>query len=435
MRIKKLCAIMLLGVVLVNLATAFCESVLNQPTAYILNPPTVPEAPTLQHEYMNILLLGVDYGIKTGGTGKADIHNCHTDSIIMVSLDRTDKRISLISFPRDTLTYVPGVNGIYKLNAAFNCSDSVEQGLQRTSDTIAWLMGGIRPDHYVLITPELVTHIIDAIDGLDIDVLTGFHVGKSIKYEKGFQHLDGQGVTDYARLRKSANQDSNDYGRTERQRQVLTALFEKVTDNLDYVYDILDVIVENFGSLFYSDLSVADIVDMLPLAEELSGGRMDNYVMDGELAFAMRYWNFSFIDQKKRQETMRTVYGVDVPRLTLISHVYVNYLYKYGFETVKAVRVADRLVAWAKENGFDGSELAEVEKAKENAIQALSDVDDKRKSEDINKVEKRKSTLKQKITALKNACGYPQKLNYEITEDDKFYLDPDINEYYQVDWR
>ena len=79
--------------------------------------------------------------------------------------------------------------------------------------------------------------------------------------------------------------------------------------------------------------------------------------------------------------------------------------------------------------------MAAVEKARENAVEALSKVDDKRKSEDINKVEKRKSTLKQAITALKNACGYPQKLDFSINENDKFYLDPDINQYYQVDWR
>ena len=432
---KKLCAIVLFAVIMVGYTMVVGETSSNQRTAYILEPPTVPEEPALKHDFLNILLLGVDYGIKTGGTGKTDIHNCHTDSIIMVALDRTEKKISLVSFPRDTLTYIPGINGIYKLNAAFNCSESVEEGLTRTNDTISWLMGGIRPDHYIMITPELVVKIGDAIGGLDIDVLTAFHVGNEKKYQKGMQHLDGEGISDYARLRRSANQNSNDYGRTERQRQVLTALFEKVSKNTDYVYDILDVVVENYSSLFYSDLSVADMLDMLPLAEELSDGNIVTYAMDGELTYAMRYWHFSFIDQKKRQEIIRSIFGVDVPRLTLISHVYANYLYKYGFETVKAIRVADRVTEWAKKNGFDGQELAAVEKARENAVEALSKVDDKRKSEDINKVEKRKSTLKQAITALKNACGYPQKLDFSINENDKFYLDPDINQYYQVDWR
>ncbi len=435
MKTKRLCAILVLLIVITSISTGLGDGTSDPQVEYILNPPTVPTAPALQHEYIKILLLGADYGVPTGGTGKVDIHNCHTDSIIMAVLDRTVNKISLISFPRDTLTYIPGVYGIYKLNAAFNCSDSVTEGLERTKDTVTWLMGGIRPDHCVLITPELVVKIGDAIGGLDIDVLTSFRVGSLRKYEKGMQHLDGQGIADYARLRRSANQNNNDYGRTERQRQVLTALFEKVKGNIDYVYDILDVVVEEFNNLFYSDLSVADILDMLPLAEELSNGSISTYVLDGELTFAMRYWNFSFIDQKKRQETIRSIFGVDVPRLTLISHVYANYLFKYGFETVKAIRVADRVTVWAKENGFGGEELGAVEKARENAIKALSNVDDKRKSDDINKVEKRKSSLKQATTALKNECNYPYKLDYEIVEQDKFYLDQDINEYYQVDWR
>ncbi|MBQ4434994.1 MAG: hypothetical protein II879_02770, partial [Clostridia bacterium] len=86
----------------------------DESTAYILNPPTLPEEPATKHEFINVLMVGVDYGILTSGRGKEDIKNCHTDSVIMAAFDMTAGKVNLISIPRDTLTYVPGVHGVYK---------------------------------------------------------------------------------------------------------------------------------------------------------------------------------------------------------------------------------------------------------------------------------------------------------------------------------
>ena len=205
------------------------EPLYDETTAYILNAPVPPEKPGMAHDIVNILMIGVDYGILTSGRGKEDIKNCHTDCVMMIALDRTAKRISLISIPRDTITYVPGVHGVYKLNNAFNCAGTLEEGIQSTVNTVTWLMGGIRPDHYLLITPHLVELIGDAIGGLDIDVEMRYTGHSGTPYQKGFQHLNGVGIMDYSRARKNATVNNNDYGRTNRQRVVMTALIEKVS--------------------------------------------------------------------------------------------------------------------------------------------------------------------------------------------------------------
>ena len=411
-------------------ASSFADS--TPGVAYILEPPTVPEEPKLKHEFMNILLLGVDYGIKTGGIGKSDIHNCHTDTIIFVAMDLTDKKISLISFPRDTLTYVPGVLGLYKLNAAFNCSQNVQEGLKKTCETIAYWMGGIQPDHYVLITPELVRQIGDAIDGLDINVLTDFEGYQDFKH--GLQHLDGAGIMSYARTRKKAKIDPTDYGRTQRQRQILTAMFEKVSGHLDYVYDILDVIVDNYDEQFFSDMSVFDLWDLLPLADQLAEGSIKSYVMDGTLDMAMKHYRLNFVDQKKRRETIRTIFGVDVPKTLLTTRRYGNYLYKKGFEIVKAIRVCDRVTAWAVDAAYTGEALSAAQTLRDETVKTFSAIDDLVNTTASSRAEKKKSALIKAVKELAAACNYPDELDFGIARGDWFNYDPDINEYYEYDW-
>ena len=400
---------------------------------YILQPPIVPEEPATEHDIMSILFLAADNGLgMSGGVKKTDLRNCHTDSIILIAVDLTDKKVSLISFPRDTLTYIPGVKGLYRINGAFNCSSSIKEGLERTRTTVAYLMGGIWPDHYVLVTPDLVVKAGDAIGGLDIDVKTGFHVGKEIQYQRGMQHLDGAGIRDYAKLRKSANTNNNDIGRTERQRQILTALFEKIKSNTDYAYEILDVIVESFDQDIYSDLNVADILDMLPIIDSFGNGRINSYVMDGELALSMMHHNLNFINQNKRQQTIKNVYGVEVPKLLLNSRGYANYLYKHGFDVVKTIRVCDQVTSWAVQNSYDGELLARAKQLCDETVEAFSLIDDKLEKKQTNRVEKKKEALQNAVIKLAKDCGYMDDISFEA--EDWFNRDPYINEFYQYDW-
>ena len=432
--VSLLLALMLMMPAISAIAAENEKGLYDENTAYILNPPTPPEEPEFEHEFINILMLGVDYAVLTSGLGKEDIKNCHTDSVMMIAIDLTDNKVNMISIPRDTLTYVPGAYGVYKLNAAINCAPTFEEGIQTAQNTVSWLLGGIRPDHYVVIAPHLVEQIGDAIGGMDMDVDMSYlgHSGRT--YEKGFQHLDGAGIMDYARARRNATKDNNDYARTNRQRIVLNKIFEKVKGNTDLVYDILDVVVENFDSYFFSDMSVADLMEMLPIAEEVVSGSLNGYEMSGELTMAMMYFNSSFFDQQKRQEIIREVYGVDIPVQRLNSRGYLNYLFKNGFDAVKAIRVGSRIIDWAQKASFSGDALNHAVESRKNLIEVFSTVDDTLDRDATIKVEKYTGILKKAIADLRDACSYPEKLSWAIVETDKWYMDPDINQYSNIDW-
>ena len=411
------------------------EPLYDETTAYILNAPVPPEKPGMAHDIVNILMIGVDYGILTSGRGKEDIKNCHTDCVMMIALDRTAKRISLISIPRDTITYVPGVRGVYKLNNAFNCAGTLEEGIQSTVNTVTWLMGGIRPDHYLLITPHLVELIGDAIGGLDIDVEMRYTGHSGTPYQKGFQHLNGVGIMDYSRARKNATVNNNDYGRTNRQRVVMTALIEKVSGNQDLSFDILNTLVDNYGSWFFSDMSAADLQSMLPLVTELAHPEVGRYIMNGEkVVMAMKYFAASFFDQAHRQDIIREVYGIEVPQLRQYSQGYFNYLTKYAFPAVKAVYVGARIIDWAKKNSYNGSALPEAEGALKELVDAISEVDDRLEQKARNHVDKKLTNLKLAVKKLRDDSGCTIKLSWKIEEKEIWYLDPDIEQYNHIDW-
>ena len=98
-----------------------------------------------QDKMVNILLLGIDYGyLRTDHiSSKGNLNDCHTDAMVLVSINKTQKTVDLVSLPRDTLSYVPGARGIYKVNAAVNCAPDLESGIQKTLQTISRHLGGI----------------------------------------------------------------------------------------------------------------------------------------------------------------------------------------------------------------------------------------------------------------------------------------------------
>ncbi len=434
--LKKSLSLLLAAVIAVLsvAATAQESDLYDENAAYILNPPVLPEEPATEHEFINILMLGVDFGVRTSGKGKKKIKNCHTDSAIMIAIDVTANKINLISIPRDTLTYVPGVYGVYKLNAALNCAPDFDEGIQTAENTVAWLLGGIRPDHYVIIAPHLVEEIGDRIGGLDIDVEMNYKGHSGTSYKKGYQHLDGVGIMDYARARRNATKNKNDIGRTSRQRVLLNALYQKMQSDTNIAYDIVDVIVDNFDEYFFSDMSVADLMNMLPLADQLASGSISDYVLTGDLDMAMKYFTANFFNQQERQDILKKVFGVEIPKQRLNSRGYLNYLYKYGFASVKTIRVSTRVIDWAQQAGYSESFFDKAIETRKKLIDKFSELDNSLDKSTLNRVDKLTQALQQAIRNLKKACGYPEKLDWEITQKDKWYLDPDINQYNGIDW-
>ena len=123
------------------------------------------------------------------------------------------------SFMRDTWVNIPGV-GMRKLNAAF----AVGNGplLVQTME----LNFGIVVDNYAWIDFDGMKAVIDTLGGVDVNLTAaeGNHIGVAVSGASGVVHLNGEKALDYARDRSTSGWD---YGRTQRQRNVIMAIVNK----------------------------------------------------------------------------------------------------------------------------------------------------------------------------------------------------------------
>ena len=186
----------------------------------LLTPPVIGEYTRTPQRFLNVLFLGIDYAQPDiiGGYTRTDFEDRHTDAVLVVSLNLEERSASLVSLPRDSLTYVPGVRGIYKLNAAINCADSTREGLELVCKAVTWHLGGVEVSRYIAVDVRSMIQLGDAIGGVDFDLEMSYTGSRF--YRKGRQHLDGLGMMDYVRARQNATVGINDLGRTERQRRM-----------------------------------------------------------------------------------------------------------------------------------------------------------------------------------------------------------------------
>lgn len=179
----------------------------------------------------SVLIIGTD--------GRTDSDNGRSDSIILLSLNKSTNELYLTSFMRDSYVEIPG-RGWDKLNSAYAYG-----GADLLMDTIERNFF-IRIDDYVSVNFNTVSSIIDSMDGLTLDIsneeaeainviliselneLMGDDKNADLLDGGGKLHLNGKQVLAYSRIRNVGN---NDFERTERQRVVISKLIEKASSS------------------------------------------------------------------------------------------------------------------------------------------------------------------------------------------------------------
>ncbi|WP_454192568.1 LCP family protein [Paenibacillus sp. Marseille-Q7038] len=169
-------------------------------------------------EPVNILLMGVDArGLTEGEVPRSD-------TMLVASLNPVSKKISLFSLLRDTYTDIPGY-GRDRLNTAITHGPNV--AMQAAGDLL-----GIPIQYYLYTDFQGFIELVDAVGGVDFEVEKDMkYTSKADKHEydidlkQGMQHLDGEKALMYVRFRHDA---LSDFSRTERQRELLKAIADKM---------------------------------------------------------------------------------------------------------------------------------------------------------------------------------------------------------------
>jgi polyisoprenyl-teichoic acid--peptidoglycan teichoic acid transferase len=187
---------------------------------------------------MNLLIVGVD---ERAGHPEEGVRS---DTLILVHLDALGRWVSMLSIPRDTRVELPDI-GSTKINTAYGQGYAGAETLYHPGTTPQ--QGGMalaaQTVERLLLLPERGQHVdaiaqinfdgfatvIDVLGGIDIDVPalivddeypTPDFGTTRIEFQPGMQHMDGATALIYARTRHS----DSDFGRAERQQQVLRAI-------------------------------------------------------------------------------------------------------------------------------------------------------------------------------------------------------------------
>ena len=299
-------------------------------------------------DVVNILLLGSEYGTEGQGSPSAsgskaarakelgipELLAYHTDTVMVLSINKTKKQINLVSIPRDTLVYVPGVYGVYKMNDAFNCATSVREGISRAQNTVRWLLGGVKIDAYVFVDMNALVKLGNAMGGVDFDLDVSYTGTSGKTYKAGMQHLDGAGMMDFVRARM--NIDSNDQNRTERGRRIITAVIKKLWGNWDLVNTLWET-ANGKNINFYTNLEAGDLAELYQAVQDLSSREVGSYVLSGEYGTHTTCGDFQFriLDQDNRIRVLKEVFGIDAEPLPYISLAYLKWLYRGNGEVVE----------------------------------------------------------------------------------------------------
>lgn len=173
-------------------------------------------------EHINILLLGAE---EFGGA-------LNTDSMMVATINPKQKTLKLTSLMRDLYVNIPGYSN-NKLNSVYK-----KGGFELLKETL-YEDFGITTSEYILVDFDSLKKVIDILGGIDVTL-----TANEAKYlnttnyisdpnnrnvHEGKQLMNGDQVLGYCRVRYvSTGTESNDFGRTQRQRIVLNTVYDKL---------------------------------------------------------------------------------------------------------------------------------------------------------------------------------------------------------------
>lgn len=208
---------------------------------------------------VNILLVGQD---RREGEGRQ-----RSDTMILVTFNKSQNTVTLTSFMRDQYVAIPGYRP-NKLNAAYQFG-----GMKLLTQTLR-VNFGVQVDGIVEVDFGGFQNVIDLVGGVDIKLTEKeaeyFNSRYNWGVEVGVNHLTGAQALSYARLRSI----DTDYNRSARQRNVITALMNSckrlsLTELLGLVDDILPMISTNISN----GQIISYVTELFPL---LTSASMEN---------------------------------------------------------------------------------------------------------------------------------------------------------------
>lgn len=197
------------------------------------------------------------------------------DKLILLTVDPAARNAGVLSIPRDLWVELPGFPEPNKINAAYRFGEMYGLpggGPFLAMRTVEKLLG-VPVNYYVQIDFEAFVRFINEIKGVKIYVeepmtLSLIGTDKNVRLEPGWVTLPGEIALAYARSRKT---EGDDFARSDRQRQILMAVRERILS-----FDMLPTLVLNAPDLYravsdglQTNLTLAEMIRLAWLAEQI----------------------------------------------------------------------------------------------------------------------------------------------------------------------
>ena len=229
-------------------------------------------------DYMHVMVMGVDRRSDDAG---------RSDTLMVVTVNKTTGKAEILSLPRDTRVRIED-NGYDKINHAYAFG-----GSKLTRKTVEELLG-VPMDYYVLVDIQAFERIIDALDGVDINVEKRMYYedpwdddgGLVIDLYPGMQHMDGKKAIQYVRFRDG----EGDIGRIARQQHFMQAVMEKMLS--PSVVPKLPKLMEEIQSAVETDMPLTEMVSLAQLLPSIREHGMISEMVPGSPAYLedISYW-------------------------------------------------------------------------------------------------------------------------------------------------
>jgi anionic cell wall polymer biosynthesis LytR-Cps2A-Psr (LCP) family protein len=152
---------------------------------------------------------------------------------------------------------------------------------------------GVPVQHFLLVDFEGFKKVIDTIGGITIDVPkpiddpsypTDDYRTIAVHFDPGSQHLDGEQALIYARTRHA----DSDFGRNQRQQQVLMAIFQSVRDQgLLSQLTNLDDYTGALRDYVRTDISRSDMLRLARMAGGFKSDSIQRYAIGPDMVVGL----------------------------------------------------------------------------------------------------------------------------------------------------
>lgn len=285
-------------------------------------------------EPFTILLLGVDSEVDGLKANQA----FNGDTMMMITFNPTTLNTTVFSIPRDT--YAPITCNGKRSN---KINSSAAGGTTCVINTLKDLTG-IDIDYYVKINFKGVVDLVEALDGIEVDVPVDFCEQDSnrefgeheICLKKGVQTLNGEAALALSRHRHSL--PLGDFQRVQHQQLVVEAMAKKVKNirSVNKFYEVLDAISKNIETNVSTDemLNLYNVGKKMLLENDANINIEKTYLTGYDLTMLIpglgNVYTFQYYPESLNEivKAMKVNLGLEEPTMIKTFNFSANYTYE-----------------------------------------------------------------------------------------------------------